>query len=107
MQQIAEQLLVAGRIHTVINIQEFIELLGEEVEDLSEDLIEYIVELYPGPDRDAETDEEAIKQPQIKLNEALMALQKLYLYEEQQSDFNRDIIITLLRHERRIQGRRP
>ena len=61
MQQIAEQLLVAGRIHTVINIQEFIELLGEEVEDLSEDLIEYIVELYPGPDRDAETDKEAVK----------------------------------------------
>jgi len=34
-----------------------------------------------------------------------MALQKLRLYKEQQSDSNRDVITTLLRHERRIQGR--
>ena len=74
MQQITEQLLVAGRIYTVINIQEFIELPNKEVEDSSEDLIEHIIELYAGPDRDAETDEEAIKQPQIKLNKALVAL---------------------------------
>ena len=59
----AEQLLAAGRIHAVINIREFIKLPGEEVEDLSEDLIKHIVELYAGPDRDAETDKEAIKQP--------------------------------------------
>ena len=94
-----KQLLVAGRIYTVINIQEFIELLGKEVEDLLEDLIKYIVELYIGPNRDAETDEEAIKQPQIKLNKVLVALQKLYLYKEQQSNVNKDIITTLLRHE--------
>ena len=59
----AEQLLVAGRIYVVMNIWEFIELLGEEVEDLSEDLIEHVAELYAGPDRDAETDKEVIKQP--------------------------------------------
>ena len=59
----AEQLLAVGRIHAVINIWEFIELLGEEVEDLSKDLIKYIVELYIGPNRDIETDKEAIKQP--------------------------------------------
>ena len=107
MQQMAEQLLTAGRIHAVINIREFIELLGEEVEDSSEDLIEHVVELYAGPDRDAETDEEAVKQPQIKLNEVLVALQRLRLYKEQQSDFDIDVITTLLRHERRLQGRRP
>ena len=103
----AEQLLVAGRIHAVMNIREFIELPGEEVEDSSEDLIEHVVELYAGPDRDAETDEEAVEQPQIKLDEALVALQRLRLYEEQQSDSDRDVITTLSRHERRIQGRRP
>ena len=107
MQQMAEQLLAAGRIYAIMNIREFIELPGEEVEDSSEDLIEHIVELYAGPDRDAETDEEAIEQPQIKLDEALIALQKLRLYEEQQSDSDRDVITTLSRHERRIQGRRP
>ena len=97
-----EQLLIAGRIYAVMNIWEFIKLPGEEVEDSSKDLIEHIVELYAGPDRDAEIDKEAVEQPQIKLNEALVALQKLRLYKEQQSDSNRDVITTLLRHERRI-----
>ena len=41
-----------------MNIQNFINLPGEEVEDLTEDLIEYIAELYAGPDRDVEIDEE-------------------------------------------------
>jgi hypothetical protein len=88
----------------VINIQDFIKLLGEEVEDLTEDLIKHIAELYAGPDRDAETDEEVVEQPQIKLNEVLNALQKLCLYKEQQEDCNRDIIMTLLRHKRRLQN---
>ena len=82
-----------------MNIWEFIKLLGEEVEDLSKDLIKYVVELYIGPDRDTEMDKEAVKQPQIKLNKALVALQRLRLYKEQQSDFNRDVITTLSRHE--------
>ena len=66
----------------MINIQDFIKLLGEEVEDLTEDLIKYIAELYAGPDCDVETDEEVVEQPQIKLNEVLNALQKLYFYKE-------------------------
>ena len=102
----AEKLQAAGRICAVTNIQDFIQLPGEEVEDSTEDLIEHIAELYAGPDRDAETDEEVVEQPQIKLDEALDALQKLCLYEEQQEDCNRDIITTLLRHERRLQNRR-
>ena len=59
----AEQLLAAGRIYTIINIWEFIKLLGEEVEDLLEDLIKHVVDLYAGPDRDAETDEKVVEQP--------------------------------------------
>jgi len=43
--------------------------------------------------------------PRIKLDEAIEALQKLRLYEEQQEDGEREVITTLLRHERRIQGR--
>ena len=58
----AEQLLAAGRIRAVINIWNFIELLGEEVEDLLEDLIEYVAELYVGPDRDVEIDKEVTEQ---------------------------------------------
>ena len=70
----AEELQAVGRIRAVTNIQDFIKLPGKEVEDLTEDLIKHIAELYTGPDRDAETDKEVVKQPQIKLNEALDAL---------------------------------
>ena len=73
----AKQLQAAGRIREVMNIQNFINLPGEEVEDSTEDLIEHVAELYAGPDRDAETDEEDTQQPQIKLNEALEALRTL------------------------------
>ena len=58
----AEQLLIVGKIHAVINIQEFIELLGKEVEDSLKDLIKHVVGLYAGPDRDIEMDEEVVKQ---------------------------------------------
>jgi len=56
--QMAEQLHMAERICNVINIQDFIKLPGEEVEDLAEDLIEQVEELYAGLDCDAETDED-------------------------------------------------
>ena len=59
----AEQLYMAGRVRNVINIRNFIELPGEEVEDLTEDLIEDVVELYIGPDRNIETDEDESEQP--------------------------------------------
>ena len=60
MQQLAEQLYTAGRIHTIINIQDFIKLPDEEVKDSLEDLIKNITELYTGPNRDAETDKKVI-----------------------------------------------
>jgi hypothetical protein len=59
----AEQLLVAGRIHNIINILEFIKLPGKEVNDLLKDFIKYIIELYIGPNCDIEIDKEVIKQP--------------------------------------------
>ena len=54
----AEQLYTAGKFHHVMNIRNFIELPGEEVEDSAKDLIEYVAELYAGPDRDTETDKD-------------------------------------------------
>ena len=66
-----EQLYTAGRVRNVINIRNFIELLGKEVEDLTKDLIKDVVELYVGPDRDTEIDKDESKQPQIKLSKAL------------------------------------
>ena len=59
----AEQLYTVGSVCNVINIYNFIKLLGEEVEDLTKDLIEDVVEHYAGPNRDAETDEDESEQP--------------------------------------------
>ena len=61
IQQIVKQLFIVGRIYTIINIQEFIKLLGNGVEDLLKDLIKYIVELYIGLNYNIKIDEEAIK----------------------------------------------
>ena len=44
----------------MIDIRNFIKLPGKEVEDLLEDLIKSIVELYIGPNRDIEIDKEVI-----------------------------------------------
>ena len=57
----AEQLHTAGRICNIINTWNFIKLLGEEVEDSAEDFIKQVVELYAGPDRDVETDEDSFE----------------------------------------------
>ena len=56
-----KELQAAGKIRAVTNIQDFIKLLGKEVEDSTEDLIKHIAELYAGPDRDTETDKEVVK----------------------------------------------
>ena len=63
----AEQLHTAGRVHNVVNIRNFIELLGEEVEDSTEDLIEHVAKLYAGPDRNAETNEDESKNFKLSL----------------------------------------
>ena len=59
----AEQLHTAGIVCDVTNIRDFIELLCEEVENLTEDLIEHVAELYAGPNCDAETDKDESEQP--------------------------------------------
>ena len=41
----------------------------------SKKTVGHVAKLYTGPDRDAETDEEVVEQPQIKLDETLVALQ--------------------------------
>ena len=61
LQVIVEELQAVGRIRAIINIQNFIKLLGKEVEDLIEDLIKYIAGLYIGPNCDIEIDKEVIK----------------------------------------------
>ena len=54
----AEQLCTARKIYKLINIQNFIHLLGKDVVNSTEDFIKYIVELYTRPDRNTEIDKE-------------------------------------------------
>jgi len=44
--------------YNVINIRNFIKLLGKKVEDLTKDLIKYIAEPYIGPNYDIEIDKD-------------------------------------------------
>ena len=57
-----KQLHRAGKAYNIINIYNFIGLLGKEVKDLIKYFIEQVVELYVGPDRDIETNEDESKQ---------------------------------------------
>jgi len=52
---------MAGRVRNVINIRNFIELLGKKVEYLTKDLIKHVVELYVGPNYNAKTDKDESK----------------------------------------------
>ena len=58
---IAEELQAVGKIRAIINIQDFIKLLGKEVEDLIENLIEYVAELYARPNCNTEINKEVVK----------------------------------------------
>ena len=59
----AKQLYMVEKVYNIINIRNFIKLLGKEVKDLTKDLIKNITELYTGPDRNIEIDKDKSKQP--------------------------------------------
>ena len=106
IQQLGEQLRHAGRIDRLpMDINNFIDPIEEAVMDGPADIIEHIAAQF-GPERDAESDEEDIEQPKIKISEALAALRQLQLYEEQQNDGDSTLLHLLNKHEQRIQDRR-
>ena len=106
IQQLGEQLRHAGRIHRLpMNINNFIDPIEEAATDEPVDIIEHISAQF-GPERDAESDEEDIEQPKIKISEALASLRQLRLYEEQQNDGDSTLLHLLNKHEQQIQDRR-
>ena len=101
-----EQLRQAGRIRRLsIDINNFIGPIEEAATDEPADIIEHVAAQF-GPGRDAESDEEDIEQPKIKISEALASLQQLQLYEEQKNDGDSTLLHLLNKHEQRIQDRR-
>ncbi len=88
-----------------MNINNFIDPIEEATTNEPENIIEHIAAQF-GPERDAESDEEDIEQPKIKISEALAALQQLWLYEEQQKDGDSSVLSLLNKYEQRVQDRR-
>ena len=88
-----------------MNINNFIDPIEEAATDEPANIIEHIAAQF-GPEREAESDEEDIEQPKIKISEALAALRQLQLYEEQQNDGDSTLLHLLNKHEQRVQDRR-
>jgi len=59
-----------------MDIKNFINPIEKTAMNKSVDIIEHIAAQF-GPERDAESDEEDIEQPKIKISEALAALRQL------------------------------
>src|SRR5204863_3777091 len=106
IQQLGEQLRQAGRIDRLpININDFIDPIEEATTEEPEDIIEHIAAQF-GPERDAESDEEDIEQPKIKMSQSYTAVQLLRLWEEQQKDGDSSVLSLLNKYEQRIRERR-
>lgn len=100
-----EQLRSSSRISDLMDIQQFLNPVDEEVKDSLEQIDEQILAQY-GPEIEMESDEEIELQPRITINEALEALNRLQLYEEQQEVGDTAFIQALNKQERLILSRR-
>ena len=88
-----------------MDIQSFLNPAEEAVFDDPEDLDEHIVALFEPASDDSDTGEVEVI-PKIPISEALEALKKLRIYQEQQEDGNIGLIRELNREERAILGRK-
>ncbi|WP_375449355.1 hypothetical protein [uncultured Nostoc sp.] len=77
----------------------------EKVDDESEEIVEGIAKAYSTGDKIHETDEEDVVIPRVSHAEALQALQKLQLSEEQHEDEDSELIARINRHERVMRAR--
>ena len=93
-----------NRIAQAMSIDQFLNP-EDEVYDADEVIIDDIVTAYSTQERDYETVEEDVLQPRILKKEAIEALQKVRLYEEQQDDDDSGFISRLGRQERVMKQR--
>ncbi|KKA17805.1 hypothetical protein T310_8250 [Rasamsonia emersonii CBS 393.64] len=100
-----EQLRLKSRINDLMDIDQFLNPIDEVVEDSIEQLDDQILAQF-GPEIEAESDEEIEVLPRITISEALEALKRLRLYEEQQEEGDSELIKALDRHEKLITGRK-
>lgn len=86
-------------------IGQFLNLREENVDDDMEVIVDEIAKAYNIGDRTHETDEEVVTIPKVGYSEAIQALQKLRLYEEQNDNGDSEWILRINRHERVMRAR--
>jgi len=99
-----QRLQESSHIRNIMDINQFLNLTDENIEDSLEELDENILAKYD-PDIEAESDEEVETLPQIGQGEALDALYKLRLYEERQDTGPRTLLEALSLSETLIRRR--
>ena len=88
-----------------MDIQNFLSPAEETVQDSLEQIEEQILAQFQ-PEVEQETDEDIEQLPKITAEEALEALTRLRLHEEQAEEGNQSLITQLSRHERVLQARK-
>lgn len=91
-------------IREVMDINQFLNPDDENIEDSLEELDALLLAKY-GPEVEAESDEEEEILPRIRHEEAIVALQRLRLYAEQQDNSRQGLFQALNLEERDIKAR--
>lgn len=100
-------LRVSTPIQDQMDIKTFLNPAEETVQDTSSDIDSQILAQYgPELDHDSDSESELEVLPQVPLDEAVDALKKLRLYEEQQQEGITSFIHELGKHERVLQSRK-
>ena len=84
-----------------MDINAFLNPVEETVQNTLEDVDHQILAQYmPDNEMDADSEEELEILPQVSIDEAIAAIQRLRLYEEQQVIANMDLLQVLKHHEK-------
>ena len=94
-----------NRISTSMAIGQFLNPQEENVDDGIEVIVDEIAKAYSIGNRTHETDEEDVIVPKVGYSEAIQALQKLCLYEEQNDNGDSEWISRINRHKRVMRAR--
>ena len=100
-------LKISTPIQDVMDINTFLNPVEEIIQDTPEDIDSQILAQYgPELEDDIQEEEELEVLPKISLDEAIAALQKLHLYEEQQEKGSSAFIHELDKHQNVLWGRK-
>ena len=99
------QLQVSMPVQELMDIKTFLNPIEETVQDTPDDIENQVLAQYM-PEVEEDSEEELDILPKVSIEEAIAAIQKLRLYEEQQIEGSPGFIHELERHERTIWRRK-